>query len=150
HTIPWRGGTLRPYVDLDVIHAETPAFQEIGLGGIPLSFEASPNTSLAITPMLEFGGQSKLDPTTVLRYFLGVGLSYRPGVNGAMNSRFSQASPAEGSFQLYSQVPEVVGRFNLGLQLFSAQGLDLRLEYDLSVGGNYLSQVPTAKLTYRF
>jgi hypothetical protein len=105
---------------------------------------------LAITPVLEFGGQSKLDPTTVLRYFLGMGLSYRPGVNGAMNSRFSQASPVEGSFQLYGNAPEVVGRFNLGLQLFSSQGLDLRLEYDLSVGGNYLSQVPTAKLTYRF
>ncbi|MFO0017620.1 MAG: autotransporter domain-containing protein [Synechococcaceae cyanobacterium] len=150
YTIPQRGYTLRPYVDLDLIHAEMPAFQEFRLAGIPLSFQASPNTAFLFTPMLEFGGQSRLDPNTVMRFHLAMGMSFRPGINWIMNSQFSQASNVEGVFQLYGNAPEVVARLNLGLQLFHTNGFDLRLGYDLSVGGSYLSQVPSAKLTYRF
>jgi hypothetical protein len=86
----------------------------------------------------------------MLRFQLGMGISYRPGINWVMNSQFSQASNAEGLFQLYGNAPELVARLNLGLQLFHTNGIELRLGDDLSVGGNYLSQAPSAKITYRF
>ena len=38
----------------------------------------------------------------------------------------------------------------LGLQVFSNDGFDIRLEYGLSAGNGYVAQVPSARFIYRF
>lgn len=141
---------MRPYVDLDLLHAQMPGFEESGSSGQPLTINASQKTAVLFSPMLEFGGQRQLDPNTMLRPYLALGMSYRPGINWAMRARFSDTDNAAGTFRLYGNAPEVLGRLNLGLQVFRTNGFDLRLDYDLSAGGGYVSQIPSAKLTYRF
>ncbi|MFN7899409.1 MAG: autotransporter domain-containing protein, partial [Synechococcaceae cyanobacterium] len=150
YTIPLNTFFLRPYLDVDLLHAEMPAFVEYGTSGLPLSFSTSQKTALLLSPMLEFGGQKQLDPTTTLRLYLGLGLSVRPDFNWAINTSFSNAFSGNGSYQLFGNAPEVVGRLNLGVQVLKVDGFELRLEYDLSAGDGYVAQVPSAKFTYRF
>jgi len=150
YAIPLNTFYLRPTLDLDLVHAQMPGFEESGSDGLPLTFSASQKTAFFLSPMLEFGGQRQLDPNTVLRPYLAVGMSYRPDVNWAMQARLSDAANRDGSFHLYGNAPELVGRLNLGLQVLRTNGFDLRLEYDLSAGDGYVSQIPSARLTYRF
>ena len=150
YTIPMKTFFLRPYLDVDLLHAEMPGYAEYGYSGLPLSFNASQKTALVITPMLEFGGQHKLDASTDLRLYLALGLSVHPDFNWAVNTSFSNASISDNSFQLFGNAPDVVGRLNLGVQVLKADGFELRLEYDLTAGGGYVSQVPSAKFSVRF
>ncbi len=59
--LPLNTFSLRPYRDLDLIHAQHPGFAESGLEGLPLTFSASHKTAFLLAPMLEFGGQHQLD-----------------------------------------------------------------------------------------
>ena len=56
----------------------------------------------------------------------------------------------DATFQLFGNAPDVVGRLNLGVQVLKANGFELRLEYDLTAGGGYVSQVPSARFSVRF
>jgi hypothetical protein len=150
YTIPLNTFFLRPYLDVDLLHAELPGFAEYGYGGLPLSFSTSQKTALILSPMLEFGGQQKLNANITLRLYLALGLSIRPDFNWAINTRFSNAYSGNGSYQLFGNAPEVVGRLNLGMQVLKTDGFDLRLEYDLSAGDGYVAQIPSARFTYRF
>ena len=150
YTVPLNKFFLRPYLDVDLLHAEMSSHAEYGYSGLPLSFNASQKTALVVTPMLEFGGQHKLDTTTDPRLYLALGLSVRPDFNWAVNTSFSNASISDNSFQLFGNAPDVVGRLNLGLQVLKTDGYELRLEYDLTASDGYVSQVPSARFSVRF
>jgi hypothetical protein len=53
-------------------------------------------------------------------------------------------------FNVYGNAPTVVGRMNLGVQLYHSRGIDLRLEYGLMLGGTYTGQTASARLAYQF
>jgi uncharacterized protein with beta-barrel porin domain len=150
YTIPLNTFFLRPYLDVDLLHAEMPGFVEYGTSGLPLSFSTSQKTALLLSPMLEFGGQQQLDASTTLRLYLGLGLSVRPDFNWAINTNFRNAYSGNGSYQLFGHGPDVVGRLNLGLQVLKTDGFELRLDYDLTAGDGYVAQIPSARFTYRF
>jgi hypothetical protein len=38
----------------------------------------------------------------------------------------------------------------VGLQVLRSNGFEVRLDYDLSAGDGFVSQIPSARLTYRF
>jgi uncharacterized protein with beta-barrel porin domain len=148
--IPLNSFYLRPYLDLDLLHAQLPGFAESGTDGLPLSFRASQKTAFLLSPMLEFGGQRQLDPHTILRPYLALGLNIRPDFNWALNSRLQDAGSGTGTFRLYGNAPELLGRLNVGLQVLRSNGFEVRLDYDLSAGDGFVSQIPSARLTYRF
>lgn len=77
-------------------------------------------------------------------------MSFRPNIDWSMQARIKGVDTANGSFAIEGNAPELVGRANLGLQLFNSNGFDLRLEYGLTVGGGYVSQTPSARVSYRF
>jgi uncharacterized protein with beta-barrel porin domain len=148
--IPLNTFYLRPYLDLDLVHARMPGFAESGADGLPLTFSASQKSAFMFSPMLELGGQRQLDAQTILRPYIALGLNIRPDFNWAINGRFSDADSANGSFKLYGYAPDVLGRLNLGLKVLRANGFELLLEYDLSAGDGFVAQIPSARLTYRF
>ena len=150
YQIPLRTFYLRPYADLDLLRTQMPGFQESGSEGLPLAFRASQTTALSLSPMLEFGGERQLDANTRLRPYLAMGLSLRSGFNWAMQAQIQGAEPGDGHFRLFGNTPAVVGRLEAGLQVFSNDGFDIRLEYGLSAGNGYVAQVPSARFTYRF
>ncbi len=141
---------LRPYVDLDLIHSQVPGFQETGGSGLPLSFSGSNKTNFVLSPMLELGARRDLNDQTMLRPFIDLGISIRPDINRTMTAQVIGGAPADGGFNVYGHAPTVIGRMNLGLQVFHTRGIDLRLEYGLMAGGSYTGQTATARLAYHF
>ena len=150
YVLPLNTFYLRPYLDLDLLHAQLPGFSESGSDGLPLAFRASQKTAFQVSPMLEFGGQRQLDSHTTLRPYLALGMNIRPDFNWVINSRFRDAGSGNGTFRLYGNAPDVLARLNVGLQVLRSNGFEVRLEYDLSAGDGYAAQVPSARLTYRF
>ena len=66
------------------------------------------------------------------------------------SASFIGASPADGQFQTVSATAPVVGRVNLGAQLYSRNGWDLQALYGLEAGKQYLGQVGSLRLALRF
>jgi len=55
-----------------------------------------------------------------------------------------------GSFDVITKGPEVLGRLNLGIQVFHSQNVEVRAQYGLLVGNGYVSQSLSANLVWRF
>ena len=141
---------VRPYGDLDVVYTYMPSFQESGLGGLPLAFGASNKTSFMVSPMVEIGGRHNIDTTTILRPFIEFGMSILPDSQRTLNARLAGASPADGTFTTYSNAPNALGRVNLGVQLYQVNGYEVKAEYGVAAGSNYLAQTGSARVTYHF
>jgi hypothetical protein len=69
-------------------------------------------------------------------------MSYQPDNTRTIQASFVGASSANGSFSDQIDSPEVLGRIDVGLQLFRAGGLELKGEYTADVGGAFLSHPP--------
>ena len=69
---------IRPYGDLDVVYTDLPGFEEKGDDLYALDVRGSSKTSVALSPMVEFGGRLDLDPETALRAYVAFGMSYQP------------------------------------------------------------------------
>src|SRR5690606_17421306 len=67
---------LKPYVDLDLLYTKMSGYTESG-GPLSLSVDSSKQLSAGLSPMLEFGGQMKLENGGVLRPFAYAGASFR-------------------------------------------------------------------------
>jgi hypothetical protein len=68
----------------------------------------------------------------------------------SIDSSFVGASPADGTFRSSLDSPDVLGNFQVGARLCREGGIEMKLEYDASFGGSYLSQGASASLAYHF
>jgi hypothetical protein len=150
YEIPFSSSYVKPYADLDLVYSQVPGFQETGAAGLPLSFNGNSKTNVFFSPMVEFGGRQNLGADVVMRPYLDLGLTIRPDINRAMQAQVIGASGTNGMFNVYGNAPTVVGRMNLGVQLYHSRGIDLRLEYGLMLGGTYTGQTASARLAYQF
>ena len=141
---------VRPYGDVDVVYTHMPSFQESGSGGLPLAFSASNKTSFILSPMVEIGGRHNIDETTILRPFIEFGMSILPDNQRTLNARLVGAAPADGTFTTYSNAPNALGRINLGVQLYQIGGWEVKGEYGIAAGSNYLAQTGSARVAYHF
>ncbi|MGF6227815.1 hypothetical protein QFZ27_001770 [Inquilinus ginsengisoli] len=141
---------IRPYGDLDVVYTDLPGFEEKGDDLYALDVRGSSKTSVALSPMVEFGGRLDLDPETALRAYVAFGMSYQPDNSRTIHSSFAGASSANGTFSDQIDSPDVLGRIDVGLQLFRAGGFELKGEYSADIGGSFLSQSASARAAYHF
>jgi uncharacterized protein YhjY with autotransporter beta-barrel domain len=141
---------IRPYGDLDLVYTDLPGFKERGDDLYALDVRGSSKTSVALSPMVEVGGRLDLDDQTTVRAYAGFGVAYQPDNTRTIHSSFVGASSADGTFSDYVDSPEVVGKIDLGLQLFRAGGFELKGEYTADVGDTFLSQTASARFAYHF
>ncbi|WP_429225763.1 hypothetical protein [Inquilinus ginsengisoli] len=141
---------IRPYGDLDVVYTDLPGFQEKGDDLYALDVRGSSKTSVALSPMVEFGGRLDLDTETALRAYVAFGMSYQPDNTRTIHSSFAGASSANGTFSDHIDSPDVLGRIDVGVQLFRAGGFELKGEYTADIGGSFLSQSASARAAYHF
>ncbi|CAN5180890.1 hypothetical protein BH10PSE6_BH10PSE6_45360 [soil metagenome] len=139
------GWYLRPRLDLDLVHTYRPGFQlsgpgAAGLGLTGLSVDSSSKTSFVATPMLELGGRVDIGEQLVLRPYAAVGASFLPDNNSTMSATFAGPLASLGRFQSTSSGPSALVNVEAGLQLYKVRGLEVKAEYLLSAGDNYLSQ----------
>jgi hypothetical protein len=139
------GWYLRPRLDLDLIHTWRPGFtltgQSLGGSGMGgLAVDGFAKTSFVATPMVELGGRYDVDEKVVMRPFVAMGASFLPDNNSTTSAAFTGPLAAVGTMQSTSNGPSVLGNIEAGLHLYKVRGLEVKAEYRLSAGDNYLSQ----------
>jgi len=100
--------------------------------------------------MVEFGSDFLTEDKTRVKVFVSAGATFLPNNNQTMVTSFVGASAANGTFDVVTNGPDVLGRLNLGVEVFQASGFQVRAQYGLQAGQNYLSQSLSANLVYRF
>ena len=140
---------LRPYLNLDLVHARSSAFTEQEPGGLGLTIAGSRYSTAILTPALEIGRRDELAGGRVLRSFLSAGVSLRSNTNWRGYGNFSSALTSDG-FALQAPVDRVAGRVSAGVQLYQDGALDMRLQYDGEFGKEITKHGATASLSYRF
>jgi hypothetical protein len=140
---------LRPYGDFDVIHTDAPGFQEAGQNAFALTVSGNSHTSVAFSPMLEFGGRIALGDM-ILRPFVAAGARFLPDNKRWVDASLFGALPGTGTFRSYSELPGVLASVDVGLQLYRAGSFEARAEYGLKGASGYLSQTAAARVAYHF
>jgi hypothetical protein len=141
---------VRPYGDVDVVYTHAPGFKEGGSSPYALNVRSADQTNVAFSPMLEFGRRGDLDPKTTIRAYAAFGMSWRPDNTRSVRSSFVGADSSNGTFTDYIKSPEVLGKVDLGVQLFRAGGYEFRAGYTADIGHSFVSQSATARFAYHF
>ncbi|MFC7395585.1 hypothetical protein ACFQU1_00065 [Chelatococcus sp. GCM10030263] len=141
---------VRPYGDFDVIHTNLPAARESGSSIYALDVQGSSKTSVALSAMMEVGGRINLDEQTTLRPYASVGVSYLPDDTRAIEASFANETVNNGTFFDYIETPDILGRIDLGLQVYRLDDFELKVGYTADIGSSYLSQSVSARFAYHF
>ena len=150
YEITFESWYVRPYGDFDVVYTNTPGFQESGQTNFALNVHGASKTSAVISPMVEFGGRVNTGSGMILRPYAAVGISFLPNSTRAIDASLVEASAADGTFRTYLKVPDVLGKFEVGLQIYREGGFEVKAEYGLKAGNAYLSQSGGARVAYHF
>ncbi|GAB3325623.1 autotransporter [Bordetella tumulicola] len=143
-------GYIKPYNDIDLIYTHLPGFKESGNEPGALKVRGSDKTNVVISPMIEFGKRFDLDPKTSLRAYAAVGMSWRPDSSRTIHSSFLGASSADGTFTDYVKSPELLGKIDIGVQIFRLGGMEMKAGYTADFGNSFVSQTASARFAYHF
>lgn len=119
---------LKPYMDVDAIHARMPGYSENG-SDVALKIDGSSQTTFAFSPTLEFGGRVDLKGATV-RPYAYVGATFLTDDEWKTQARFSGAPSGSRGFQTSLPIDDSVARVGAGLQISTKGGVDVRLQYE--------------------
>ena len=143
------GYYVKPYADVDFMYSNTSGYKESG-GVLALKANSSSQFNIALTPMVEFGVVSMTKNKHYLKAYVSAGASFLPNNNVSTQMSFANGLASTGTFDVITSGPSVLGRLNLGIQLFDSKNIDIRAEYGLQAGSGYLNQSLGASLSYRF
>ncbi|WP_153001052.1 autotransporter outer membrane beta-barrel domain-containing protein [Thiomicrospira sp. XS5] len=141
---------IRPSIDLDIIHTRSGGYNERDAGIYNLSVAPAQQTAFIGTPTLEIGSQFELSEGRTLRAFVRGGISMSSQDSWTTSARFSSAPDGVQDFETKIPIAQTVGRMNLGLQLFSTEGLDLRAEYEGGFGDDFETHAGMLRLIKKF
>jgi hypothetical protein len=141
---------LKPYLDLDLVFSHTPGYSESGSAPLGLSVKGTNRFNVAITPMLEYGLDFITQDSSRVKLFVSAGASFLPNNNVKSQASFQGLSSNLGTFDVLTDGPTVLGRLNLGIQAFSEDNMEVRLQYGLLAGDGYVSQNLSVNATWRF
>jgi hypothetical protein len=140
---------FKPYLDVDLSQSWMPAYRE-STGDLSLQSSGSSDFNVAITPMVEYTLYSTGKGGSGFKAFVSAGASWLPDnrVTTPMSFRADQLD--NGSFDVVTDGPTLLGRLNVGAEASISENLEVRAEYNLQMGGGYRSQGISANLRYRF
>ena len=127
-----------------------PGFSELGRTGAELALPGSSLTTFVATPAVEFGGRMDLLDGVVLRPYMTLGASFASNDAWQTTARFLWAPLSAGSFVTSTPLPDVLGNLDLGLQAVTRDNLEIKVEYGLNVGQDFLSQRGMARFAVHF
>jgi hypothetical protein len=101
--------------------------------------------------MVELGSRRlELDEETTLQPYATFGFSYTPDNTRTFDARFVSETANNGTFRDYLESPELLGRIDVGVQLYRAGGFEMKAGYTADIGGSFLSQSASARFSYDF
>lgn len=150
YDIPFGQWYLRPRLDLDLLYTNMPGYQEYGQSALALQVAGRDKWSIAITPAIEVGGRTELSEGLILRPYLVLGASFMPDNNWTTVASFQGALGTLGSFQITTWGPSVMANAEIGVQLYRANGFEMKAEYILSAGDSLLTQMASLRGAWHF
>jgi uncharacterized protein with beta-barrel porin domain len=131
---------LKPIADLNVTNLSSDGFKEDDGGGAALKVDGEDGTYLSLSPALEAGAEWRLSSGTLLRPFIGGGVTWHGDTGFTGTSSFIDAPEGAGSFVTRTEIDEVMGEVAAGLDILGAGGFDLRLRYEGAFGETVTNQ----------
>ncbi|MFH1554766.1 MAG: autotransporter domain-containing protein [Pseudomonadota bacterium] len=150
YEMPQTGWYVRPYVDLDVSYVNVPGYSEAGISGAELRVLGASQTTFIVSPTVEVGTRVDLADGTVLRPFASLGASFLSNGSWITTSYLLGAPVGTGTFDTVTYTPDMLGNFDMGLQLVTAKNWEFKLDYGVSVGQDFLSQAGMARIAVHF
>ncbi len=127
-----------------------PGHRESGAGNLGLAYDSASQTSLAVTPALELGARLDLAGGYILRPFARLGVSLLTNDDWTISARLAGAPAGVPGFETAIPLDQVTTQVSAGLQLWAANGLDLRLGYDGAFSEHATSHGGTLTLAWDF
>jgi uncharacterized protein YhjY with autotransporter beta-barrel domain len=150
YDFPFESWYVRPRVSVDVTYVNVPAFQESGSSAAALSISGRDKLFVILSPALEAGARFHIGEKTVLRSYATIGAMFVPDNSWTIDASFVGPFAALGSFRTTFYGPTALAVAEAGLQLYEASGNEVRAEYKLIAGDNFLSQTASLRLAYHF
>jgi hypothetical protein len=150
YQLPYRSFYLRPSLDLDASHVQLDGYTETGGGEFNLAVGGTDGWVFAATPAVEVGTRIDAGRGTVLRPYLGLGVTLTSGNDWTIESRFAGSAASAGSFTSTIDNPDVLGIVRAGVEVMSSEHFAATLQYNGSFGGGYSTNAGAVKLTWRF
>jgi len=141
---------IRPYVDFDVAYSQAPGFSESGQGDLALQTQSNNQWNVGISPMVEYGADFVTEGKTRMMFFVSAGATFLPNNQQTTPTSFVGAQAANGTFDVVTDGPNVLGRLNLGMQVYEQEGYEVRAQYGLQAGEDYWSQSVSINAVFRF
>ncbi len=139
----------KPQLELTATHLLRDSYTETGTGGIALAVAKSSDTVLSASPSLELGVEQRGANGFVTRAFVKGGVTFRDTDTFVTTATFADA-PGAAAFAISSKVDKTVADVGAGLDLISAGGTALRLQYDGQYGSNTTQHSGGAKHSVKF
>ncbi|MGF6227567.1 outer membrane autotransporter protein [Inquilinus ginsengisoli] len=140
---------LRPYLNLDLVHARNGSFSEDGVDDLGLRVDQSEYSTAILTPAVELGSRLDLSDGMVLRSFVSAGVSLRSNDTWKGDASFNGGQRHQG-FALSAPMDEMAARVGAGVQLFQGESIDVRVQCDGEIGSEATRHGGTATFAYRF
>jgi uncharacterized protein with beta-barrel porin domain len=141
---------IRPYLDVDVAYSQAPGFSESGEGNLALQAQSNSQWNVGISPMVEYGADFVREDKTRMMFYVSAGATFLPNNQQTTAMSFVGAQAANGTFDIITDGPNVLGRLNLGMQVYEQEGYEVRAQYGLQAGKDYWSQSVSINAVFRF
>lgn len=123
------GWYIKPMLDLNATYIEYGGFTESGGGAAALMVAGSSDWVFSARPAVELGGNFEAGSTT-LRPFVQLGFTYMNDAEFSMASSFVAAPAGVAPFVIASQFNNAFIDVAAGVDLLSAGGVELKINYD--------------------
>jgi len=141
---------LKPIADLNVTHVSADGFTEKDGGGAGLDVDDADGTHVSFSPALEAGAEWRLSSGTLLRPFIGGGVTWYGDNDFTGTASFADGPEEAGSFVTRTEIDEVMGEVAAGIDILGTGGFDLRLRYEGAFGETVTSQSLGLRAAMRF
>jgi outer membrane autotransporter protein len=129
------GWYVTPMVDLGANYIEIDGFSETGAGGIGLTVASSDQTIIFGGPAIEIGTTVRSDKL-VFRPYAKAGVTFLSEDSMASSARFNGAAAGSSDFATVSLFDDVFADLSGGVQMFSADVINLKIGYEGRLSDN--------------
>jgi hypothetical protein len=120
---------LKPLIDLNATYIEYGDVTETAGGAAALSIQGNDDWVLSASPAIELGGNMKMGGS-VVRPFVRAGVTVFDDMEFALTSSFLAAPAAVAPFTVASQFDRVYFDVAAGIDVLSAGGIEVKVNYD--------------------
>jgi len=144
------GFYLKPSAELRALHVANGGYTEAGTSPFNLSVDAGSSATVAATAAVELGTRVGLGQHGTLHLFTSAGVTALGDDGWQANARFAQAPAGSPGFQATTPIPDLLGRFSVGANLYTTGNLELKLQYNGDVGEGFTAHTGFVRAAWRF